>query len=64
MGRIVLNVWRCARSELQLCSYSLQNVAYKLLGVRCPGARNDPADGCRRSIDVLGRCDAAADGIQ
>ena len=36
VGRIVLNVWRCARSELQLCSYSLQNVAYKLLGVRCP----------------------------
>ena len=24
VGRIVLNVWRCARNELQLCSYSLQ----------------------------------------
>ena len=29
-----------------------------------PARGSDPADGCRRSIDVLGRCDAAADGIQ
>ena len=32
--------------------------------IAAPARGSDPADGCRLSIDVLGRCDAAADGIQ
>jgi len=30
-GRLVLNVWRSARAELKLTSYTLDNVAAKLL---------------------------------
>jgi DNA polymerase elongation subunit (family B) len=30
IGRIVLNLWRCARSELQLTSFTIENVAAKV----------------------------------
>ena len=35
-GRIFLNVWRLMRSELALTSYTLENVAFKVLNQRFP----------------------------
>ena len=34
-GRHVLNLWRIMRSELDLTSYTLENVAFHLLHQRC-----------------------------
>ncbi|KAL1526822.1 hypothetical protein AB1Y20_015514 [Prymnesium parvum] len=36
VGRLVVNVWRCAQQELPLCSYTLENVAHRLLQERVP----------------------------
>ena len=35
-GRVVLALWRVMRSELKLCSYTLENVAAKVLNRRLP----------------------------
>ena len=35
-GRIILNTWRLARSELALYSYTLENVAFHVLHTRIP----------------------------
>ena len=36
IGRIIINLWRCARAELQLTSFTIQNVAAKVLQERVP----------------------------
>lgn len=35
-GRVIINLWRCARSELAISQYTLQNVAAKVLQERVP----------------------------
>ena len=40
VGRIVLNVWRCARTELAITSFTLEAVAAKVLQERVPAYSN------------------------
>ena len=35
-GRVVLNVWRLARHEIKTLSYTVQNIAFTLFGIRVP----------------------------
>ena len=39
-GRVLINIWRVARSELRLTSYDLENVVFNMFSKREPHFSN------------------------